>query len=43
MKLCKEDLLVNICKFIESFLDVCCQSKYMADFLGDLDELKSFS
>ena len=40
MKVCKEYLLENIFKSIEIFLDIDCQSKYMADFhilLGKLD------
>ena len=32
MKYCREDLLVNIFKCIESFFDIYCQSKDMADF-----------
>ena len=40
MKLCKNDLLVNILKSSEGIFEIYCQSKDMADFVNLQDKLE---
>ena len=43
MKLCKDDLLVNIFKSMQGIFDICSQSKNMADFLNSQGKLETLT